>query len=253
MELVPEALPDQEQDRPLPFWTHVGELRSRLLRSMGAIALAGIGCYSYRFQLWELAKRPLLMGGFPSAVSPFAYTDLAEPFFSMMKLSVWAAVFVVSPYLFWELWGFVRPALKPAERSMATTFVLVTSGCFVAGALFAYYVAFPLLGRVLAAEALEAGLRANLRPSEYLNLFLYTVLGAGISFEAPVLFYFLGRFGLVSSAGMLRYWRESTLAMLAASAFFTPGDVLAGTLLFGTVLLALYFVSAGVVWLTERR
>jgi sec-independent protein translocase protein TatC len=79
------------------------------------------------------------------------------------------------------------------------------------------------------------------------------VLGTGISFEAPVLFYFLGRFGLVSSRSMLKYWREATVAILAASAFLTPGDVFATTILFGVVLLGLYFLSAGVVFFVERR
>ena len=100
---------------------------------------------------------------------------------------------------------------------------------------------------------MRAGLRPNLRPTEYLDLLLYTVLGTGIAFEAPVLFYFLGRFGLVSSRQMLKYWRESSVVILGASAFLTPGDVIATTSLFGVVLLGLYFLSTGVVWLVERR
>ena len=132
------------------------------------------------------------------------------------------------------------------------TFVLVTSLCFFGGAVFSYFVLFPILGDLLLDEAVRAGLRANLRPSEYLDLFIYTVVGTGLSFEAPVLFYFLARFRLVSARAMLKYWREATVAILAASAFLTPGDAFATTILFGVVLLALYFVSAGVVWLVER-
>ena len=67
-----------------------------------------------------------------------------------------------------------------------------------------------------------------------------------------MLFYFLGRFGLVNSRMMLKYWREATIAILFAAAFLTPGDVIATTILFGVVLLGLYFVSAGVVWLVEK-
>lgn len=254
-----ELLPEQGEDRPLPFWTHVGELRDRLLRCTLGLAAATALAYLFRFRLWELAKRPLLSalaaGGAasPESLRPFAYTGLAEPFFSLLRLSFWSAVFAASPYLFYQLWSFVRPALRERERGLAAVFVGVTSACFVSGALFAYFVAFPLLGGVLMDEAVAAGLRANLRPSEYLDLFLYTVIGAGVSFEAPVLSYFLARFGLLSSRSMLLYWRESALAMLALAAFLTPGDVLATTILFGVVLLGLYFVSAGVVWVVERR
>jgi sec-independent protein translocase protein TatC len=248
VELVPEELPD---DKRLPLWDHVGELRDRLINSAIALFAATACGYFLRFRLWELAKRPLLSAA-PAMVSPFAYTDLAEPFMSMMRLSFWASVFVISPYLFYQVWAFVRPALRERERKMAVTFTAVTSGCFVAGAVFAYFVAFPILTNILMDEAVQAGLRANLRPNEYLNLFLVTVLGTGVAFEAPVLFYFLARFGLVTSSLMLKYWREATVGILFASAFLTPGDVIATTILFGVVLLGLYFLSAGVVWLVER-
>ena len=254
-ELLAEVLPE---DKPLPFWLHVGEIRDRLVRSVLALFLSTSVAYFFRFRLWEWAKRPFLTTlaarehVSASVLQPFAFTDLAEPFFALMRLSFWAAVFVVSPYLFYQVWAFVRPALRERERKMATTFVLTTTACFISGAVFSYFVLFPILGDLLLSEAVSAGLRANLRPSEYLDLFLYTVVGTGISFEAPVLFYFLARFGLVSSRAMLKYWREATIAILFVSAFLTPGDVVATTILFGVVLLGLYFVSAGVVWFVER-
>jgi len=251
VELIPEQLPDEE--KRLPFWEHLDELRNRLINCALALFAATAAGYAFRLRLWDLAKRPLLDISGPALVSPFSYTDLAEPFFSLLRLSFWASVFAISPFLFYQVWAFVRPALREREKKMATTFVAATSACFVAGALFAYSIAFPILTKILMDEAVAAGLRPNLRPNEYLNLFLCTVLGTGVSFEAPVLFYFLARFGLVSSRAMLKYWRESSIAILAASAFLTPGDVIATTVLFGVVLLGLYFVSAGVVWLVERR
>lgn len=248
VELIPEDLPDEKVQ---PLWEHVGELRDRLINSALVLFAATAAGYLVRFRLWELAKRPLSRAA-PELLAPFAYTDLAEPFLSMMRLSFWSSVFLVSPYLFYQVWAFVRPALRARERRLAVVFVSVTSVCFVAGALFAYFAAFPVLTDILMDEAVRAGLRPNLRPNEYLNLFLATVLGTGASFEAPVLFYFLARFGLVSSRSMLRYWREATVAILGTSAFLTPGDVIATTILFGVVLLGLYFVSAGVVWFVER-
>ena len=248
VELIAEVLPDEKR---LPLWEHVGELRDRLINAALALFAATACGYFLRLRLWDLAKRPLL-GAAPALVDPFAYTDLAEPFLSMLRLSFWASVFIVSPYLFYQVWAFVRPALHERERRMAVTFTTVTSACFIAGAVFAYFIAFPILTNILLDEAVRAGLRPNLRPNEYLNLFLCIVLGTGVSFEAPVLFYFLARFGLVSSRSMLKYWRESTVAILFASAFLTPGDVIATTVLFGVVLLGLYFLSAGVVRLVER-
>ena len=252
VELVPQDLPEDPPDeKRLPLWDHVGEFRDRLINCAIALFVATACGYFLRFRLWDLAKRPLRVAA-PDLLAPFTYTDLAEPFISMMRLSFWASVFVISPYLFYQVWAFVKPALRERERRMAVIFTTVTSACFIAGAVFAYFVAFPILASVLLDEAVLAGLRPNLKPTEYLNLFLCVVIGTGVSFEAPVLFYFLARFGLVSSGAMLKYWREASVAILAASAFLTPGDLIATTIMFGGVLLTLYFVSAGVVWLVER-
>jgi sec-independent protein translocase protein TatC len=242
-ELIPEVLPE---DKPLPFWEHIGELRDRLVRSMLAIFLGTSVTYVLRFKLWWLATRPL------KGAELFAYTDLAEPFMALVRLSFWSAVFLVSPYIFYQVWSFVKPALREREKSMATTFVGVTTGCFLLGAVIAYFLVFGALCDILMGEAVKAGMRTNLKPSEYLNLFLYTVVGTGVAFETPVLFYFLARFGMVRSRAMLKYWREATIVILFVAGFLTPGDVVATMILFGAVLLALYFASAGVVWLVER-
>lgn len=254
--LTPEPLPDDGPEARMPFWEHVGELRGRLIRALAALGLGTAAAYVLRFELWRLAVRPLEAVLRPYGVTPpqaFAFTDLAEPFIVFMRLSFWSAAFLVSPYLFLQLWGFVRPALRESERRYAGTFVLTTSACFVSGALFAYFVLFPALSDLLLAEAVRAGLRANLKPESYLDLFLYTVVGTGVCFEAPVLFFFLGRWGFVTPRGMMAHWREAVLSILAASAFFTPGDALTTTVLFGGVLLALYFVSVLVVAFARRK
>ncbi len=251
-ELLAEILPE---DEAVSLWEHLEELRDRLLRALGVVVLGSMAAYLARFRLWDLAIRPLRLAieARPAlGDNPFAYTDLAEPFVALMKLSFWCAVFVVSPYLFYQLWAFVRPALRERERHMATVFVAATSGCFILGATIAYFFMFGTLSNLLMDEALKAGLRANLKPTEYLNLFLYTVVGSGIAFEAPVLFYFLARFGLVQSATMLKRWREATVVILFISGFCTPGDVVATMIIFGVVLLVLYFLSTAVVWAVEK-
>jgi sec-independent protein translocase protein TatC len=255
-ELIPEVLPEAEE-KALPFWDHVGELRDRLVRCAIALFVGTSLTYYGRFILWRFATRPLTaaLAARKDIVvdgTPFAYVDLAEPFMSLMRLSFWAAVFLVSPYLFYQVWAFVKPALREREKRMASRFVVVTTACFLFGAAFAYFFMFGTLSDLLMNEAVKAGLRANLRPNDYLNLFLYTVVGSGVAFEAPVLFYFLARFRLITSRAMLVYWREATIAILFVAGFLTPGDVVATMIVFGVVLLILYYVSALVVWLVER-
>ncbi len=270
----------------MTFWEHLAELRTRIVRSLmiivGAFSFtygfpfglqdyAGLtilgfhplaalkGMPAFRFQLWTMAKRPFLEAmahetGIPVGnLHPFAFTSLTEPFISMMRLALWAAAFLAAPFLFYQLWAFIRPGLLKKERRMVVPFVVTTSACFIAGAAFAYFNAIGFLAKILFQEAVAAGLRTNLHASDYLDLFIYTTLITGVMFELPVLFYFLARFRLVTAKWMLKYWRHATLIIVIFSAFFTPGDVILTAIFFSVLLLGLYFVSVLVVWFAEPR
>ena len=252
------ALPDTPPDK-MRFWEHLPELRVRIVRSLLIVAVGFAVTYAFRFKLWALAQKPFLEAMARqthkpvASLDPFAFTDLTEPFFSMMRLSLWAAGLLVAPFLFYQLWAFIRPGLLPKERRLVIPFVVVTSGCFLGGAAFAYYQAFKFLGDILFQEAASAGLRANLHVSDYLDLFISTLLITGIMFELPVLFFFLAKFRIVTARLMLKYWRHATMAILIFSAFFTPGDVVVTTIFFSVVLLGLYFISILVAWAAEPR
>ncbi len=252
------ALPATPPDK-MSFWEHLQELRVRLVRSLLIVAVGFAVTYAFRFKLWAWAQRPFLeamarqTGKAIGTLDPFAFTDLTEPFFSMMRLSLWAAAVACAPFLFYQLWAFIRPGLMPKERRLVIPFVLVTSGCFLAGSAFAYKQAFKFLGDILFQEAASAGLRANLHASDYLDLFISTTLITGVMFELPVLFFFLARFRIVTARKMLQYSRHAVMAILIFSAFFTPGDVVVTTIFFSIVLLGLYFVSVIVAWIAEPR
>ena len=252
----------------MSFWEHLHELRIRLIRALVILVGTFAFTYYFRFKLMEWAQKPFMEVYRAQAAaqaaylhlpantiqeSPFAYTNLTEPFFSLMRLSLWAAVFLATPLLFHQLWSFIRPGLYPRERRLAIPFVVATSACFIGGAAFAYYNAFQFLGDILFKEALQAGLRTNLHLEDYLDLFIYTVVGTGVMFELPVLFFFLARFRLVTARWMLKFWRHATIIILFVSAFLTPGDVVVTTIFFSVVLLGLYFVSILVAWLAEPR
>ena len=241
--------------------------RQRLIRSLLILVGMFAVTYGFRFRLMAWAQKPFmevyrahavqqaqaLHQPIPTVFEPFAYTSLTEPFFSLMRLSMWAAVFLAAPFLFHQLWGFIRPGLYARERRLAIPFVLATTGCFLAGAAFAYLNAFQFLGDILFKEALSAGLRTNLHLEDYLDLFIYTLVGTGVMFELPVLVFFLARFRLVTARWMLKYWRHATIVILFVSAFLTPGDVVVTTIFFSVVLLGLYFISIVVALLAAPR
>ena len=260
--------PTESAPNQMSFWEHLHELRMRLIRSLIILVGTFAITYTFRFRLMQWAQKPFmevyraqahtqaLALGLPLngiQESPFAYTSLTEPFFSLMRLSLWAAVFLATPLLFHQLWCFIKPGLYARERRLAIPFVLATSACFVGGAAFAYYNAFQFLGDILFKEALSAGLRTNLHLEDYLDLFIYTVVGTGLMFELPVLVFFLARFRLVTARWMLKFWRHATIVILFVSAFLTPGDVVVTTIFFSVVLLGLYFISILVAWAAAPR
>lgn len=256
--MTDEAAPTSAPSH-MSFWEHLQELRVRLVRVLITVIVAFAGTYAYRFKLWYWVQLPFLKAmarqvGRPIAeLQPWAFTSLTEPFFSLMRLSLWAAAFVAAPFVFYQIWAFIRPGLYERERKWAIPFVVVTSACFLAGVAFAYFQAFKFLGDILFQEARDAGLRANLHIDDYLDLFISTVLITGVMFELPVLFFFLARFRLVTAKWMLKYWRHATILILVFSAFFTPGDVIVTTIFFSVVLMALYLISVVVAWMAEPR
>ena len=245
--------------KEMTFWDHLQELRVRLVRVIIAVVVAFALTYAFRFKLWYWVQLPFLKAMAHQLktpmeqLQPWAFTSLTEPFFSLMRLSLWAAAFVAAPFVFYQIWAFIRPGLYEKERRLALPFVFFTSACFIGGVAFAYRFAFQFLGDILFQEAREAGLRANLHIDDYLDLFLSTVLITGVMFELPVLFYFLARFRLVTAKWMLKYWRHATIAILIFSAFFTPGDVIVTTIFFSIVLMALYLISVVVAWIAEPK
>ncbi len=259
----------------MSFWEHLQELRVRLFRVILAVVGAFAFTYGYpfgipeffghapipamRFKLWAIVQQPFLEAMARqthqpiASLQPWAFTSLTEPFFSLMRLSFWAAAFLAAPFLFYQLWAFIRPGLYERERRLVVPFVFITSLMFLGGAAFAYFQAFKFLGDILFQEAAQAGLRTNLHIDSYLDLFLYTLLITGVMFELPVLFYFLAKFRIVTARWMLKYWRHATILILFVSAFLTPGDVVVTTIFFSVILEALYFVSVVVAWLAEPK
>ncbi|MBK8791156.1 MAG: twin-arginine translocase subunit TatC [Holophagaceae bacterium] len=106
----------------MSFWEHLQELRVRIVRSLLAVAVIFALTYAWRFKLWAWAQKPFLeamarqTGKAVATLDPFAFTDLTEPFFSMMRL-LWAAAFLSAPFLFYQVWAFIRPGLLPNAAS----------------------------------------------------------------------------------------------------------------------------------------
>ena len=121
-------------DATMPLTAHLEELRWRLIKALVAVTVAFIGCYFLSDRIFEFLTRPLV--GVGDARMQLIGTGVTEAFFTRLKVSLIAAIFVASPALFYQAWRFVEPGLVDRERKTALPFVLAATIFFLSGAAF---------------------------------------------------------------------------------------------------------------------
>lgn len=237
-------------DVQMPLTAHLEELRWRLIKAVLAISVAFIAVYNFSDLLFELLTRPLiqLQDGSVQLIG----TGVTEAFFTKLKVSAIAALFLASPVIFYQLWMFVAPGLYDTEKRYARPFVFFATIFFLLGATFCYIVVFPVGYRFFLAEYATIGVSPSIRISEYLSFTARMLLAFGVTFELPVVTFFLARLGLVTHQSMLRYFRYAVLVIVIVAAVLTPGPDVASQMLMAGPLLVLYVLSIGVAYVFAR-
>jgi sec-independent protein translocase protein TatC len=233
----------------LPVTDHLEELRRRLIKCLLAV-LAGFALsYSFSKQLFDLLTWPLMQA--MPADGKLIYTSLQEAFITYLKISFFAGIFLAAPVIFYQLWKFVMPGLYANERRYVLPFVIAACAFFLMGAAFAFFVAFPFGFRFFLGFTTE---RIQALPSmkEYLSLCMSLLLAFGITFELPVVMFFLARMGLVDHLMLKRYRKYAILVIAIVAAVLTPPDILSMTLL-GIPLYLLFEVSVVVTYLFGKK
>ena len=176
-----------------------------------------------------------------------------EQFSTYLWTCLVSGLIVGFPYFLWELWKFIRPALKSAEAKPARGFVLSGSVLFILGILFGYYLLFPLSYNFLITFQISEGafVETNNTLDDYISLISTMTLVTGIVFELPILVYFLTRIGIFTPGFMRKYRRHAIVVILIIAAIITPSPDVMSQLIVFTPLYLLYeisiFVSARVV------
>lgn len=234
-------------DQKMPLTAHLEELRWRLIKSLLAVAVAFIGTYNLADPLFAFLTRPLLAQN-PGPVELIG-TGVTEAFFTKLKVSFIAALFIASPVIFFQAWMFVAPGLYDQEKRYARPFVFFATIFFVLGAAFCYWVVFPVGYRFFIEEYRSIGVSPAIRISEYLTFTARMLLAFGVTFEMPVVTFFLARLGMVTHRTMLSYARYAVLVIFIVAAVLTPGPDVASQMLMAGPLLVLYAVSIGVAYM----
>lgn len=235
----------------MPLTAHLEELRWRVVRALIAVMIAFVGCFYFSDRVFDLLTQPLL--GLGDSTVQLIGTGITEAFFTRLKVSFIAAVFVASPVIFFQAWGFIEPGLIDNERRLAIPFVIAATFFFMSGAAFCYRYVFPVGYAFFLEEYANIGVAPQIRISEYLSFASRLLLAFGITFEMPVVTFFLARVGMVDHHTLIGWFRYAIVIVFVVAAVLTPGPDIASQMLMAGPLLVLYVVSIGVAFVFRRR
>jgi sec-independent protein translocase protein TatC len=238
-------------DTTMPLTAHLEELRWRIVKAVMAV-MVGFGvCYWFSDRLFVFLTEPLVALG--DTRLQLIGTGVTEAFFTRLKVSFIAAIFAASPVIFYQAWRFIEPGLVERERRTAIPFVLAATIFFVSGAAFCYVYVFPVGYAFFLEEYANIGVAPQIRISEYLSFASRMLLAFGVTFELPVVTFFLARIGVVDHRMLLRGTRYAIVIIFIVAAILTPGPDVASQMLMAAPLIVLYALSIGVAYVFGRR
>jgi sec-independent protein translocase protein TatC len=178
-------------------------------------------------------------------------TTAVESFTLYVTVSLYAAIALSVPFLLWQIWGFISPALYKHERRYVTPFIGLSTISFVIGAAFAYYILFPpAMGYLL---GLGQDFNLMLRASDYFDFITLIMLAMGLIFQMPAITYVLARIGIVTAGFLLRAWKFAIVIILIVAAVVSPTGDVPNMMLFALPMMLLYIVSIFIAWLFGKR
>ena len=203
------------QEETLPILEHIEELRRRLLRALIAL---GVGIALSAFlapQILEWLARPLPGGG----VQQLEAIEVTENVGVFMQATLLGGVTFAMPFILFQLWQFVAPGLYPHERRYVYLLLPLATVLFVSGALFTYFVMLPTAIPFLISFA---NIPVRLRPSNYYSFVTGLMFWIGLSFETPLIIFFLAKVRVVNYRMLIHGWRVAILAIAVLAAVITP-------------------------------
>lgn len=215
---------------------HLTELRTRVLIAMAALIIAFIAMYAVNDRILDLLAEPL-----PVDQRDLITLSPTEPFFTILKVSFWAALIVSMPVILYQFYAFIIPAVADTSRRVMLAVVAAVSLLFLAGVAFGYYVVLPVaLGFLL--DFGGGAFDTQLRAGEYYGFVSALLLGSGALFEVPIAMLAMARLGVASAELYRKQWRIAVVVIATIAAILPGGDPLSMILLMIPQLL-LYWVG----------
>ena len=227
---------------------HIMDLRWVLIRCTGVLIVCSVLCGIFWQRLFDyIAIWPLRLS---DPVPRLIYTAPAETLMLALRIAVTCGSVLASPFIFYQVWGFISPGLYKKEKAVVLPLVIASTVCFLAGIAYCYFL-LPLLLQFLTGFA-EGQIDPYFRINEYLSFLVKTCIAFGISFELPVIAVMLRRMGLLDHHFLIRYFRGAIVVIFIVAAILTPPDVLSQIFL-ALPLLLLYTISILLVFLARSK
>lgn len=251
-------------DKDMTFWEHLEELRGVLIRSAIALIAVAVVVFFFKdilfdFIIFAPTKEDFVLYRFFNNVlgmmnlepiDPFnlklVNIELASQFFIHISTTFYMAIVITAPYIFYQLWLFISPALYPKEKKAVKKGFVFASILFYLGVIVGYFVVFPLTIRFLGTYQVSADVPNTISLRSYISMFTSLILIMGIVFELPSLAAILSRLGILTKRVMKKYRRHAFVALLIVAAIITPSGDPFTMMAVGLPLYALYEVSIAV-------
>jgi sec-independent protein translocase protein TatC len=258
------------EHKEMSFLQHVEVLRGHLWRSSIAVFIGSVLAFIFTDFLFDtvlfgpyrsdfLTKKALCWLGQQIQVESLCLGELPMSGFQNISMSgqftwhIWACLIagmvLAFPYILYEIWRFVRPALHAHEQNKISGIVFFSSFLFFSGVAFGYFILAPMTVHFLGTYSVSAFIENKPTFTSYISTILQLTLGTGLVFELPVFVFFLARLGLVGPKFLRKYRRHAVVVILVVAAVVTPPDVTSQVLI--TIpLLLLYEIS---IWIAARQ
>ena len=257
----------------MSFLDHLEELRWHLIRSTLAVVIGATAAFLAKgfifdvllfgpthpeFLTYDLLCRLSTAvgvdGGFCHNEMPF--TIQSRTMGGQFSAHIWTAItagFIMAfPYIIYEFWRFISPAMYTKEKNTARGFILLSSVLFFLGVLFGYYLVTPLSINFLGSYQVSDKVLNEFDIGSYISLVRSSVIACGLIFELPIIIYFLTKIGLVTAETLRKYRKISLVVVLIISAIITPPDILS-QIIVAIPVLVLYEISIVIAKIVQRK
>ena len=222
---------------------HLAELRDRIIKMFVVLVVLFFICFAFWEPILQWVAQPLKDA--LSADSEVIAYKMGEQFITAVLVSFFAAFIIGLPYLFYQVWAFIAPGLYANEKKLVIPFVAFGTLMFTMGAMFAYYIVFPY-GFTYLVNFGSSTIQAMISIGEYLGFFLKLMFGFGISFELPVVCFFLAKMDLITEKSLIGFFRYAIIIIFIFASLLTPPDIVTQFLM-AIPLVTLYGLSILIV------